>query len=249
MIRTIIVDDEPLARQLMRTLLAEHPEVEVVGEFASSSEALKGVTALAPDLVLLDIQMPGIDGLQLGEMLTHLAEVPTVVFVTAYDEYAIRAFEVHAVDYLLKPVAPARLAAMLARVGGRRDHGREALRHMVEALATRDRRGRRIAVRVGERTYLLRTDEIEWVEADGKFVKIHVAAKTYSMRETMKSMEARLDATQFLRVSRSAIVNLDRVREIQPWFNGDYMVIMQNGAEVATTRSHRDALRTLLERM
>jgi two-component system, LytTR family, response regulator len=247
-IRTVIVDDELPARQLMRTMLEDHAEVSVVGEFATASEALQGIATLAPDLVLLDIQMPGTNGLQLAEALSRLAEVPEIVFVTAFDEYAIQAFEVHAVDYLLKPVDPGRLERTLNRVRGG-DRGASSIRQAMEALAGRERRTRRLAIRTRERTYLLRPEEVDWLEADGKYVKVHCGSKIYTMRETMKSLEERLDGEIFLRVSRSAIVNLDRVREIQPWFNGDYMILMHGGSEVPTTRGYRDPLRELIERM
>jgi two-component system LytT family response regulator len=245
-LRTVIVDDEPPARELLAEMLAAHPDVDVVAEYGSGTEALGGIAEHQPDLVFLDVQMPGRTGLEVAAALG--AEAPAVIFVTAHDRYAVRAFEVHALDYLLKPFSPARLAATLQRVrsGASPAAASAPVAEAVEMLLARER-GRRLAIRVGERTYLRRVDEVDWVEADAKFVRIHLGGTAYTMRETMKSMEERLDPTRFVRVSRSAIVNLDRVVEIQPWFNGDQVLILESGATVTTTRGYRDRLRGLLE--
>ncbi|HEX7243775.1 MAG TPA: response regulator, partial [Longimicrobiaceae bacterium] len=205
-LRTVIVDDEPPARELLADMLAAHPDVEVVAEYGSGTEAVRGVAEHRPDLVFLDVQMPGRTGLEVAAEIGP-EQMPAVVFVTAYDQYAVRAFEVHAVDYLLKPFAPERLASALDRVRAQRsrDGGEESRRvtEAVEMLLARERDTRRLAIRVGERTYLRRVEDVEWVEADAKFVRIHVGGTSYSMRETMKSMEERLDPVRFLRVSRS----------------------------------------------
>jgi two-component system LytT family response regulator len=253
MIDTVIVDDEPHARSLLRLLLRDHPDFEVVAEYGSGTEALRGIQRDPPGLVLLDIQMPGMTGMQVAEALAREGSMPALIFTTAFDEYAIQAFEINAADYLLKPISPARLERALQRVKAERSSDGasaqlERLRAVLDTFSARERRIERIAIRVGERTYLRRIDEIEWVEADGKHVKIHVDGKTLAIRETMKSMENRLDASRFVRVSRSAIVNLDRVREIQPWFRGDLVLILDSGAEVTTTRGFRDQLRDLVER-
>jgi two-component system LytT family response regulator len=253
-IDAIVVDDEPHARTLLRVMLAEHPDVDVVGEYGTGTEALAAIRRDAPDLVLLDIQMPGLTGIEVAEAIAQAPDpLPSIVFVTAYDEYAIQAFEIHAVDYLLKPVDPARLERALERVRARvsaplAGDQLERLQRMLDAFAARERRTERIAIRVGERTYLQRTDEIEWVEAEGKHMKIHVGGKSYAMRETMRNVETRLDPTRFIRVSRSAMVNLDHVREIQPWFNGDFVLILRSGTEVTTTRAYRDQLREVIAR-
>jgi two-component system, LytTR family, response regulator len=251
-LRIAIVDDEPLARSLLRRMLEVYPDVEVVAEYGNGADALRGLPDDQVALALLDIQMPGLSGLQLAADLLESESAPSIVFVTAFDEFAIGAFEVHAVDYLLKPVNPDRLQRALERVRARltpeRGDEMERLKRMLDMHSSRERRVERIAIRVGERTYLQRVEEIEWVEADGKYVKIHVGGKTYAMRETMKSMEARLQDFRFIRISRSAIVNLDRVRVIQPWFKGDLVLIMESGAEVTTTRGFREDLRELLDR-
>jgi two-component system LytT family response regulator len=249
MLRTVIVDDEPPARELLVAMLAPHADVEVVAEYRSGSEAARGLAADRPDLVFLDVQMPGRTGLQVAAELTSCG-APAVVFVTAYDQYAVRAFELHALDYLLKPFSAARLAETVARARTHRLHPAADARvaQAVEMLLARGGETRRIAIRVGERTYLRRAEEVEWVEADAKVVRIHLGGAAYAMRETMKCMEERLDPARFVRVSRSAIVNLDRVVEIQPWFNGDLMLILESGAQVTTTRGYRDRLREVLGR-
>lgn len=246
MLRTVIVDDEPPARELLAEMLAAHPDVAVVAEYGSGTEALRGVAEHAPDLVFLDVQMPGRTGLEVAAEMGGGGS-PALVFVTAFDRYAVRAFELHALDYLLKPFSPARLAATLERVRGGRAAGGGTVAEAVETLLGRGHGVRRLAIRVGERTYLRRMDEVERVEADGKLVRIHVGGTSYAMRETMKSMEERLEPGRFVRVSRSAIVNLDRVVEIQPWFRGDLVLVMESGAHVTTTRGYRDQLRGLLE--
>lgn len=248
-LRTLIVDDEPLARELLRKMLAGHDDVEVAGECESGTQAVEAVRADPPDLLFLDVQMPGLDGF---EVLRELApEIPQVVFVTAYDQYALRAFDVHALDYLLKPFDEERLARALdrARAHLRRPEAsddREEILTLLDELRGARRFRERLVIRVGERAFLQPVAEIDWLEADGKYVKVHVGPRAHTIRETMTQLGAALDPRRFLRVSRSAIVNVDRIREIQPWFRGDYVVIMQNGAEVTSTRGYRDAIRDLL---
>jgi two-component system LytT family response regulator len=247
-LRTLVVDDEPLARELLRKMLAEHDDVEVIGECASGTQAVEAVRAERPDLLFLDVQMPGLDGF---EVLRELApELPQVIFVTAYDQYALRAFDVHALDYLLKPFDEDRLARALQRARTHLRVGRQESRGEVLALLDELRGARRwkerLVIRVGERAFLQPVAEIDWLEADGKYVKVHVGKQSHTIRETMTQLCESLDPRRFLRISRSAIVNVDRIREIQPWFRGDYVVIMQNGAEVTSTRGFRDALRDLL---
>jgi two-component system LytT family response regulator len=192
--------------------------------------------------------MPGLDGF---EVLRELApELPQVIFVTAYDQYALRAFDVHALDYLLKPFDEDRLARALDRARTHLRAGRQESRGEVLALLDELRGVRRwkerLVIRVGERAFLQPVADIDWLEADGKYVKVHVGKQSHTIRETMTQLCESLDPRRFLRISRSAIVNVDRIREIQPWFRGDYVVIMQNGAEVTSTRGFRDTLRDLL---
>ena len=257
-IRCVIVDDEPPARDLLRAMLAEYRDVEVVAEYGNGAEAVEGIERERPDLVFLDIQMPEGNGFDVIGALDP-ASLPPIVFVTAYDQYALKAFEVHALDYLLKPFDRKRLALsvqrardLAARPRDDRAADREAesrrLMALVAMMRAQERSQERLAVRVGERTVLQRVDAIDRIEADAKFARIHVGEKVYTMRETMRNLERRLDPARFLRVSRSAIVNVDRVREIQPWFNGDYVLVMQDGSNVTTTRGYRDAVTRLLGR-
>lgn len=249
-LRCIIVDDEPPARQLLRLMLRDQANVELVAECATGPQAVLGIREHRPDLVFLDIQMPQQDGFQVLQELSP-GEFPAVIFVTAYDRYAVKAFEMNAIDYLLKPFDEERLSTAIDRARDRlaqRDRA-ELDRQIAAALAVlrsgeSDRR--RLTIKEGDRTYLHRIDDIDWVEADAKYVKIHSGKRTYVMRETMKAMEDRLVGADFVRVSRSAIVNLDRIREIQPWFNGDYVLILRDGTEVTTTKGYRDELTKLI---
>jgi two-component system, LytTR family, response regulator len=247
----IVVDDEPLARDLLRGMLESYPEVELVAECSDGRAALKAIRKLGPDLVFLDVEMPKMDGFDLIQELDP-ETMPAIVFVTAYDRYALRAFEIHALDYLLKPFDEERLDRALKRARGqldRSDRGEELARvlALLEDLGARDRFPDRIAIRRSDRTILQPVAEIDWLEADGKHVKIHVAGKTYAIREAMSRIERQLDPRRFLRVSRSAIVNVDRIREVQPWFHGDHVVVLENGDQVTTTRTYRSAVNDLLQ--
>lgn len=248
-LQCVIVDDEPLARDLLRSMLAEIEDVEVVAEFGEGKSAVEGIRDLRPELVFLDIQMPERDGF---EVIAELApdELPAVVFVTAYDEYALRAFEVHALDYLLKPFDRERLERTVRRAVDqlRRPGGgdRQGLMSLLQQLNRERRQQQRLVIKVRDRIYLQDVEEIDWIEANGRFVDIHVGDQTHSMRDTMQNMKETLDPTRFVRVSRSAIVNLDRVAEIQPWFSGDLVLIMRNGTNITTTRGYRDRLKDIL---
>jgi two-component system, LytTR family, response regulator len=258
-IRCVIVDDEPLARDLLRGMLAAAaPDVEIVGEYANGAEAVLGICDDPPDVVFLDIQMPEMNGFEVVEALGSpealgTEALPAFVFVTAYDQYAIRAFDIHALDYLLKPYDAARLARAADRARGslvQPDRGSDARQVLaiLETLREKERAQGWMPIREGERTFLQKVEEIQWIEADAKFMKIHTAVRTFTMRETMRNLEDRLDPVRFLRVSRSAIVNLQWIREIQPWFNGEFVLVMQSGAHVTTSRSHRDKLAKLIGR-
>ena len=251
-VRTLIVDDEPLARERVRQLLAEEADVEIVGEFEDGLTALEAIRKQGPDLVFLDVQMPELDGFGL---LTQLdpTRLPAIIFVTAHDQFALRAFEVHALDYLLKPFDQERFRTAL-------DHARAWLaRRGSEELDTRlssllaDLRGPatpkvpdRLAVKTGGRVILLKAEEIDWVEAADNYVSLHVGVASHLLRETMNSIEHRLPSHRFLRISRSTIVNLDRVRELQPLFHGEYAVILTDGTRLTLSRGYRDRLSVLL---
>jgi two-component system, LytTR family, response regulator len=250
-IRALIVDDEPLARDRVRALAADQPDLEVVGESTDGQEALEAIESLRPDLVFLDIQMPGMDGL---EMVGHLdrGAMPAIIFVTAYDQFAVQAFELHALDYLLKPFDDERFAAAVGRARAwlGRATPTEDLKGRIEALLADLRPvGRvpcRLAIKSGGRVLLLRMEDIDWVEAADNYVNLHVGAESHLLRETMNALEKRLPPDRFLRISRSALVNLDRIKELQPLFHGEYAVILRDGTRVTLSRGYRDKLTRLL---
>jgi len=240
-LRTIIVDDERMARTRLRRMLENDPEVEIAAECADGLAAVSAVRAQAPDLMLLDIQMPGMDGFGVLEALGP-DRTPEVVFVTAYDEHAIRAFEEHALDYLMKPVSPERFAKMLARVRERRTHDQRGQESLFELLAQRkaDSRGTRLVVRSGERTTFVSPEEIDWVEAAGNYAILHLGKRTHILRETMSALESQLPGEMFCRVSRSSILNLRRVQELQSLSAGDHVAILADGQRIGISRSLRE---------
>jgi two-component system, LytTR family, response regulator len=249
-IRTLLVDDEPLAREGMRLHLEEHPDFEIVGESDDGLDAVRAIEELEPDVVFLDIQMPGVDGFGVIEALGD-RPLPCIVFVTAFDEFALQAFDAHAIDYILKPVDVERLGRALDRVRARlhetpRDTLDERLVALLEDIRGRNEFLQRIVVRAGNRLVLVRVDEIDWIEAASNYVQLHVGERTYTHRETMTGLEARLDPAQFLRVHRSIIVRIDRIRELEPLFQGDYLLILRDNTRLTSSRSYRDRIRALL---
>jgi two-component system, LytTR family, response regulator len=257
-IKTLVVDDEPLARQSLRILLAGDPEVEIVGEAGSGREAVALIREHSPDLLFLDIQMPEMTGFDVLDKM-DAAQVPAVVFVTAYDKYALRAFEVHALDYLLKPFDDARFEKALRRAKQQIEQREvsELSQRLVALLEDRDgardaektsrpQHLTRLLIKSAGRVFFLKADEIDWIGAEDYYVKLHVGPKGHLLRETMNDLEARLDPQKFMRVHRSAIVNLDRVKELHQHFNGDYVVVLQDGTELKLSRSRREHLQTLL---
>jgi two-component system, LytTR family, response regulator len=253
-LRVVVADDEPIGRQRLLRLLQAEPETEVLAACADGEEAVEAIREHAPDVVLLDIQMPHLDGFEVVAALGE-AHQPAVIFVTAHDHYALRAFEVHAFDYLLKPVDQERLRDAMGRAmapATRAPQGSNTRRilTLLEELNTRERsRGRdRLVVRTPERAFFLRTETVDWVEAAGKFVHLHVGRSIHALRESMAELEQELDPVRFLRISRSAIVNIDRIQEIQPWFQGDYVLILTDGVRLTSTRGYRDNMRKLLGR-
>ena len=242
-IRALIVDDEPLARERIRTLLRKEPDVEVAGECGDGARAVEAIAKLRPHLVFLDVQMPEGGGFDVVEAV-GTERMPAVIFVTAYDKYALRAFDVHALDYLLKPFDRARFREALdrARAQIHREQGGELNRQLLALLkeVRPERRKReRLVVRDGGRIVFLRTDEIDWIEAAGNYLQLHAGRHTHMMRETMAGMEAQLDAGRFVRVHRSTIVNLDRVRELQPGPHGDSILLLRDGTRLTLSRTHR----------
>lgn len=240
-IRTLIVDDEAPARDLIARLLREEKDVEIVGECANGHSALASIKNTSPDLVFLDIQMPGSDGF---DVLMKLApdRRPLIVFVTAYDKHAVRAFELHALDYLLKPFEYGRLREAVARA--RQQLNRDSLdahqarlSQLLKDLQNNSRSWDRIAVRETGRVIFLKPDAIHWIEAEGNYLRLHVGNESYLLRETMNAAEDRLATRNFLRINRSTLVNLDRVKEWQPLFHGDSVVVLQDGSRLSTWRT------------
>jgi len=251
-LRVVVADDEQMGRQRLVRLLQAEPGTEVVAVCADGETAVDAIREHAPDVVLLDIQMPQLDGF---EVVAALGEShPAVIFVTAHDQYALRAFEVHAFDYLLKPVDQDRLRKAIERATAPAAHPRGSTARriltLLEELNTRDRvRGRdRLVVRTPERAFFLRCETLDWVEAAGKFVHLHVGKAVHAMRESMGELEQELDPARFLRISRSVIVNVDRIQEVQPWFQGDYVLILTDGTRLTSTRGYRENMRRLLGR-
>jgi two-component system, LytTR family, response regulator len=244
--RVLIVDDEPLARERLRTLLSDEPGMEIAGEAADGASAADAIRALSPDLVFLDVQMPGSTGFDVIERV-GADKMPFVVFVTAYDRYALRAFDVHALDYLLKPFDRDRFRQAIARARQqleRRTGGdiERRLMALVKDLKPAQSRVDRFVVKSGGRVFFVRNDEIDWIEAAGNYVKLHVGTDSHLFRETMNSVEARLDPDLFFRIHRSHIVNIERIRELQPWFNGEYVVFLKNGTRLTLSRGYRERL-------
>jgi two-component system, LytTR family, response regulator len=251
-IRTLIVDDEPVARRRIRALLAGEHDVDVIGEAANGTEAVKAIVGEKPELVFLDVQMPGLDGF---EVIRATADQhrPFVVFVTAHDEHAIRAFEVQAVDYLLKPVVETRFRDAVRRVVGRIRDGAggdlsRQMTQLLERVASQPARpgAGRIPVKRDGRVNFVRVEDIDWVEADGDFVKLHAGRETHMVRETMADIALKLPTERFARVHRGIIVNADRVKEIQPWFKGDYVLILHDGTRLRSGRTYRQTVQTLI---
>jgi len=244
-IRALLVDDEMLARLALRQALESHPDVAIVGECANAAEARQALAAVTPDLMFLDIQMPDIDGFKfLDELEPHA--LPMVVFATAYGQHALRAFDANAVDYLLKPIDQDRFDQMMARV---RLHwqGRVATEAQHEPPRTEaGARLARISVKVGEHIRVIATGEIDWIEASGNYVHIHAGGATYLHRETLRQLEETLDPTRFLRVHRAIIVNVDRVREVHPLFNGNAELVLHDGTRIGLSRRFREHARQAL---
>lgn len=254
-IRTLIVDDEPLGRERIRNLLARDSEIEIAGECSDGPSAVTAIQSLKPDLVFLDIQMPEMDGFAVLEAIAETeVPIPATIFVTAYDTYALRAFEVHALDYLLKSFDRERFDAALQRAKQQIRRGRselinDKLAGLLAELHARDSRPSRLAIRASGRVYFLRLDEIDWIEAADNYVRIHSGRDCHLVRESLQSLEVRLDAAKFLRIHRSTVVNLDRIRELQPLFHGDYLVKLEDGTELTLSRNYREKLAVPLRRL
>jgi two-component system, LytTR family, response regulator len=239
-IQTLIVDDERLSRQRIRRLLGCEPDIEILGECSNGPEAVAFMGERPPDLLYLDVEMPGLNGFHV--MDTAVAKsVPVVVFITAFDNYAVRAFDVQAFDYLLKPFDRTRFQESLRRVRVQFTRLRSCDASNEEPRL--ERRGcDRIAIRSPGHIRIVRTEEIDWIEAADNYVCIHCGAETHVLRETMNTIEMRLPDHHFQRVHRSTIVNIDRIKELQPWFRGDYRIVLRDGTKLTLTRNYRDQL-------
>lgn len=246
----IIVDDEPLARERIRTLLATETDIELLGEYASGAAALAAMEERRPDLLFLDVQMPELDGFQvlaeLNAKTVPPAKMPAVIFVTAFDEHAVRAFEVHAFDYLLKPFKPARFRAALVRArehlakpASAEDTSRRLLA-LLESRAPEPEYLTRLAVRDRDRLRFVKTSDIDWIETSGNYLVLHAGKENHVLRETLTALEAQLSPREFFRVNRSALVRLDRVKEVEPAFNDEHVVVLANNTRLPLTRGVRD---------
>lgn len=252
-IRTVIVDDEALARRKLRSLLAREENVEIVGECSSGRNAIEVIPETGPDLVFLDIQMPGLDGFQVAAKVSEAMAgvMPLIIFVTAYEQYALQAFEYSALDYLLKPVDRDRFAIALEKAKHRLQSERRQVmtrdtQARLEKLQNVPKYLERLAVKANDRLLILKIEDIDWLEAEGKYVRIHTGGGSHLLREAISTLDGKLDPSRFLRVHRSAIVNLDRIRELQPWFNGDYRVVLSSGACVTLSRANKKKLSDLV---
>ena len=245
-LRALVVDDEPLARERLRTFLANEPGVTVIGECQNGDEAIIAVRRDKPDLLFLDVQMPGMNGFEVLQKLNGSAP-HAVIFTTAHDQYAVQAFEVHAVDYLLKPFDRERLRLALERARTRAatakpDDLQTKLAAMLEDMKAGARQPERIPVKSNGKVTFVRIPEIDWIASADNYVELHVGNHSHLIRETMNSIATRLPAEQFVRVSRTSIVNLARVKELQPLFHGEYTITLTTGARVTLSRSYRDQL-------
>lgn len=243
-IRALIVDDEQLARQRVRMLLGEEPDVEIIGECEDGFQAVDQIQATTPDLLFLDLQMPDMDGFEVLRRIPQ-ALLPIVIFTTAYDQHALRAFEVNALDYLLKPFKPTRFsgAVQRAREHIANKHAGTAARGLLSLLGQAPPPAgqlTRLAVKTSGKVIFVELDQIQVIEAAGKYAVVHVGRENHVLRETMSSLESHLPAQRFLRISRSVIVNMDQIQELQPMFNGENLVVLKNGKSYPTTRPIRE---------
>jgi len=247
-VRTLIVDDETLARERLRQLLQDEPEIELLGECADGTEAVEVIQRQSPDLIFLDIQMPELDGFGVLQAMTS-TRAPVVVFVTAHDKFALRAFEVHAADYLLKPFDRERfkkaLARALDRVKHREGAAQQAQAAVLAELKPPSRPLERLAVKTSGKVIFVKLEDVDYIESAHNYVEVHVDKQSHLLRETLNSIEARLPAEKFVRISRSVIVHIERVKELQPLFYGEYAVTLHNGTRLTLSRRYRDRLERL----
>jgi two-component system, LytTR family, response regulator len=249
-IRTVIADDEPLARRGIRAHLNLEKDIEIVSECRNGREAVAAIEADSPDLVFLDVQMPELDGFGVVEAV-GVERMPPVIFVTAYDRHALKAFEVNALDYLLKPFDTERFAKALKRAKAQIEHRQisdlsRRLQSLIDDLKPKRKHAERLVIKSAGRIFFLSVDEIDWIEAADNYVRLHVGRDAHLLRETMSNLEKRLDPEQFIRVHRSRIVNTQRVKELRPLFRGEYDITLKDGTRLETGRGYRDRMQRLL---
>ena len=245
-IRALVIDDEPLARGLIREMLQSDPEADIVGECANGCDAISSIRALSPDLIFLDVQMPELGGFEVLESLKD-GELPAIIFVTAYDQYAVRAFEVHALDYLLKPFDRQRFGVAWERAKSRLfegevNRGDRRVLSLLEELRAGPQYIDRLVIKAEGRIFFLDVEDIHYIEAEGNYVGVHNGKKAYLLRETIGRLESQLNPKEFLRIHRSAIVRIDKIKELQPWFHGEYRVILDGGKQLMLSRNYRAKL-------
>jgi two-component system, LytTR family, response regulator len=249
-IRALIADDEALARKFIRRMLKDDHDVEIVGECSNGKEAVAMIRKQKPDIVFLDVQMPEMDGFAVLQSI-GIERLPQIIFATAYEQYAIRAFELHALDYLLKPFDQARFKDAIKHAkerfqSERRSEGRTQISALLESIKNRRQYLDRLVIKAGGRITFLSTDEINWIEADDKYVHLHAGKITPMVRQTLSAMETQLDPRQFRRIHRSAIVNIGRIKELQPLFSGEYSILLEDGTKLTLSRNYKDKLFELL---
>lgn len=249
-IRALVVDDMALARKRIKECLALDQEIEIVGESVNGQQAIRAIRELAPDLVFLDVQMPKISGFDVVEAV-GVEQMPIVIFVTAYDEFALHAFDVNAIGYLLKPFEEDRFIRVLEiakrQIKGNLHKGSEdRLYQLIKEVKNEPKYVKRLALKLGESSNILLTDEIDWISAAGNYVELHIGRNKYLYREQMNQLEQKLDPDKFVRVHRSTIVNIDRIKTLHPLFNKDYLIILKDGTELNLSRTYHKRLSSLL---
>src|SRR2546425_933099 len=251
-IRALVIDDEPLARQMIREMLEGDSEVEIIGECVDGREAVAAISELVPDLIFLDIQMPELGGFEVLESFKGKG-MPYIIFATAYDQYAVRAFEVHALDYLLKPFDRERFETAWKRAktlirDDRLNQREQHILALLEELKAGPRYLQRLVVKTEGRVFFLDIDDIHCIEAEGNYVRVYNGQKTYLLRETISGLESQLDPKKFLRIHRSSMVRIDKIKELQPWFHGEYHVVLENGKQLTLSRNYRSNLQEAVGR-
>jgi len=241
-IKALIVDDEPLARDRIREMLKEHPDIEVMAEARNGREAIDSIASHSPDLVFLDVQMPDLDGFDVLQNL-KVEQIPLIIFVTAYDQHALRAFDVHAVDYLTKPFDRKRFAEAVDQakvvMKGAREPDTARILSMLQELKAGTRYLERFAVKNGETVFFVRAEDVDVIEAQGNYVRLSLGNSSHLVRDTLNNIESQINPRKFVRIHRRTIVNIERVKEVQTWARGEYRVVLSTGARYTLSRGYR----------